>query len=105
MDFEEAVSGAKRGDTVYFDPPYTVAHGNNGFIKYNAQIFSWADQVRLSKVASSLKHLGVNVVVSNADHVSVRDLYEGFSVKAIHRHSVMAASSKWRRPVRECIFY
>lgn len=105
LDFEEAVCTAKRGDVAFFDPPYTVAHGDNGFIKYNAKIFSWADQVRLAKIASRLKRVGVIVVVSNADHPSIRQLYPSFDCRIINRHSVMAATSRFRRPVRECLFY
>jgi DNA adenine methylase len=104
-DFERAISAARKGDFVYFDPPYTVAHGNNGFIKYNAKIFSWADQERLASVASRLKKAGCSVVVSNADHPSIRKLYPSFKVRVIERHSVMAASSEFRRPVCECLFY
>jgi DNA adenine methylase len=104
-DFEKATSTAGKGDFVYFDPPYTVAHGNNGFIKYNAKIFSWADQKRLASVALRLKKAGCKVIVSNADHASIRELYSGFEIRMIERHSVMAASSEFRRPVRECLFY
>jgi DNA adenine methylase len=104
-DFKQAVKAAKKGDFVYFDPPYTVAHGNNGFIKYNAKIFSWADQKRLASVASGLKNIGCRVIVSNADHPSIRELYPNFKIRTIERHSIMAASSEFRRPVRECLFY
>jgi len=105
LDFGRAVRCARAGDVVYFDPPYTVAHGNNGFVKYNAKIFSWADQIRLAKIARRLKRKGVYVFVSNADHPSIRELYSGFTVKAMRRHSVMAASSQYRRRVRECLFF
>jgi DNA adenine methylase len=104
-DFEMATSTAQKGDFVYFDPPYTVAHANNGFIKYNARIFSWEDQRRLASVASELKKAGCCVIVSNADHPSIRELYSGFEVRVIERQSVMAASSEFRRTVRECLFY
>jgi len=104
-DFEAAVAHAKAGDFVYFDPPYTVAHGNNGFLKYNAKIFSWKDQERLATVARSLRAKGCSVLVSNADHSSIHKLYPDFKVHIVERHSVMAASRQYRRPVTELLFH
>ena len=104
-DFECAVQGAQPGDVAYFDPPYTVAHGNNGFVKYNAKIFSWEDQKRLARTALRLKGIGCRVIVSNADHPSIRELYPEFDAHVVERFSVMSASSEFRRPVRECLFY
>ena len=104
-DFEETTKSARKGDFVYFDPPYTVAHGNNGFIKYNAKIFSWTDQKHLATLAADLKHRGCAVIVSNADHSSIRELYTDFNVQIVERPSIMAASSAFRRTVSECLFY
>lgn len=105
QDFEEALRTASRGDLVYLDPPYTVAHGNNGFIKYNAKIFSWEDQLRLAQVAKKLVAKGCTVIVSNADHCSIRKLYTGFATATLERNSVIAASSDFRSRVTECVFY
>ena len=84
-DFERCVSRAKKGDFVYFDPPYITGHQNNGFLKYNRQLFSWADQERLAKLAIRLAERGVYVLVSNADHPTVVDLYKGFHLRRIMR--------------------
>jgi len=105
LDFEEALCGAREGDLIYLDPPYTVAHSNNGFVKYNAKIFSWDDQIRLACVAESLRLLGCIVIVSNADHASIRSLYKNFKTLDIERHSVMAASQQFRKMITESIFY
>jgi DNA adenine methylase len=105
QDFTDAVRRAKTGDVVYFDPPYTVAHGNNGFVKYNAKIFSWDDQKRLSRVARRLADKGCAVFVSNADHDSIHQLYKEFSVRVIDRRSVIAASSDFRKGITECVFF
>ncbi len=104
-DFEEAVSDAREGDFIYFDPPYTVAHGNNGFLKYNAHIFSWKDQIRLATVACDLADRGCYVLVSNADHYSIRELYSNFNVQVITRSSAIAASVQYRRKITECLFH
>jgi len=103
-DFESAVDSAKTGDLIYLDPPYTVAHSNNGFVKYNSKIFSWDDQIRLSAVAKSLVKRGCRVIVSNADHDSIRCLYQGFREYKIVRASVIAASADNRRRITESLF-
>lgn len=103
LDFEQAVLGAKAGDLVYLDPPYTVAHGNNGFLKYNAKIFSWEDQTRLARVASELSARGCHVILTNACHPSIQELYRGFSHLEVRRQSRIAASASHRGMVSELI--
>lgn len=102
-DFQTTVETVQAGDVVYFDPPYTLAHGSNGFIKYNSQLFAWSDQERLARVAADLADRGAMVLVSNADHRDVRALYPGFVCHVIHRHSVIAATTAARRLVTEVL--
>lgn len=104
-DFGKSLKDAKEGDLIYFDPPYTVAQGNNGFVKYNEVIFSWFDQLRLANVANKLARRGCNVIVSNAYHSSICKLYEEFNMLIIERPSVIAASKSFRRQIKEVIFY
>jgi DNA adenine methylase len=100
-DFETATSAAASGDMIYVDPPYTVTHGNNGFVKYNSRIFSWNDQMRLARECRRLATLGCHTIISNAAHHEIRALYRGFKILTIARPSVMAASSGARRTVEE----
>ncbi|MEQ9574599.1 MAG: Dam family site-specific DNA-(adenine-N6)-methyltransferase, partial [Rhodospirillales bacterium] len=65
-DFATSIAEAVRGDLVFADPPYTTAHNMNGFIKYNQNIFSWQDQVRLRDVLIEAVERGVKVVLTNA---------------------------------------
>lgn len=103
-DFEAVVDEAAAGDLVFADPPYTVAHNMNGFVKYNQRIFSWDDQVRLRDALLRAAKRGCSIVLSNADHESVRTLYEGFgSVEAVTRASVIAGNSSARKPTTELL--
>lgn len=103
-DFEEATKKAVKGEVIYFDPPYTVAHSANGFVKYNERIFSWDDQQRLASHARTLAARGCCVVVSNADHPSLHELYRDFTCYIVERPSRIAASRAYRRRVQESIF-
>lgn len=100
-DFSLATNKARAGDLVYCDPPYTVAHNNNGFVKYNARIFSWSDQKRLAKECRRVADLGCYTIASNAAHGEIRRLYKGFNVITISRPSVIAAASSARRTIEE----
>jgi DNA adenine methylase len=65
-DFEASVSAAEAGDLVFADPPYTVKHNFNGFIKYNDSLFSWNDQVRLRDALLAAKRRGATVILTNS---------------------------------------
>lgn len=96
-DFEGTIEDAKHGDVVFADPPYTVKHNFNGFIKYNDALFSWNDQIRLRDALLRAKRRGVRVIATNAHHVSIKELYqEHFVLEPVARASVLAGSSAHR---------
>jgi|SRR5665213_1008863 len=105
-DFEFTIGKAKRGDLVFADPPYTVLHNNNGFIKYNETIFSWDDQIRLRDCLVEAARRGVQVYLTNADHESVRNLYEGLGeISRLHRHAKISGKNIGRRPTTELLVH
>lgn len=103
QDFQDAVRDARCGDLVYLDPPYTIAHGDNGFLRYNAKIFSWEDQIRLAETALDLARRGCHVLITNASHPSIRKLHKGLTQIEVVRPSRVAASAEYRRAVSELI--
>lgn len=102
-DFEIAMDAARPGDLVYLDPPYITGHLNNGFVKYNARLFSWADQERLAAAALRLSDRGAWVLMSNADHPNVWGLYKGFYRYAVVRPSMVGGSVSSRGETREVL--
>ena len=102
-DFEDTINSASCGDLIYVDPPYTVKHNFNGFLKYNQVIFSWEDQIRLKDSLISARDRGCSIIVSNADHPSVRDLYSDFEFRSIPRASVIAGRSQSRGATTELL--
>ncbi len=103
-DFEKVINKASEGDLLFVDPPYTVKHTDNGFIKYNEKLFHWDDQVRLSECLIRAKIRGVYIVLTNADYPSIRGLYkEYFNLMSLKRNSVLAADPFYRGQFKELI--
>jgi len=103
-DFEVAIDDAMEDDFLFVDPPYTVKHNLNGFLKYNENIFSWDDQVRLRDALIRADARGARVLMTNADHESIRELYDGiFWLEPITRNSVLAGTGGTRGRVTELL--
>jgi len=104
MDFEETIEQAGDGDFIFADPPYTVRHNMNGFVKYNQDIFAWEDQVRLRDALRRASQRGALFALTNADHDSVRELYADFGMKRqLSRFSVIAARAAHRAQSTELL--
>jgi DNA adenine methylase len=103
-DFEAVIDGAGSEDFLFVDPPYTVNHNLNGFLKYNEKIFSWSDQERLAACLKRFARRGGKALVTNAAHQSVIDLYTDVGpMRAVRRHSVMASENARRNEVEEVL--
>lgn len=104
-DFEDTLQEAVAGDLVFLDPPYTTAHNTNGFIKYNQKIFSWDDQIRLCRAAEAAASRGAKVVLTNADHKTIRDLYASIGEpEIVSRASVISANASARGRTTEVLY-
>jgi DNA adenine methylase len=75
-DFSKCLKHISTSDLVFLDPPYTVAHNHNGFIKYNQRLFSFGDQKRLNKLIDEIKKRGAYYILANAAHESIADLFD-----------------------------
>ena len=103
-DFEETIELAKKGDFIFIDPPYTVKHNENGFVKYNEKIFHWGDQLRLRNSVEKALNKGVKMTISNADHSSIKELYgELGEMVTLYRQSVIAGSALARGKTSEIL--
>jgi DNA adenine methylase len=104
-DFENILKDIKKDDLIYIDPPYTTAHNNNGFIKYNQNLFSFDDQIRLSNFLKKINSLGAHYLLSNAHHKNIYDIFSKDSnTFEIKRYSSISGNNKGRRQVLEYIF-
>ncbi len=75
-DFAAALEDVGPGDLVFLDPPYTVAHNHNGFVKYNDKLFLFGDQRRLSAAIDKVRDRGAYYILTNAAHHSIAELFE-----------------------------
>lgn len=102
--YETSFDSVGRGDVIYCDPTYTVAHNDNGFQRYNERLFTWDDQVRLAGLCIKAARRGATVLVSNAHHERVRKLYSGHEEIVLDRNSGIARKPEFRQGVKESLF-
>ncbi len=104
QDFRKTLKMVNPSDFVYIDPPYIVNHNKNGFLKYNESIFCWDDQLELRNAVDDVATLGAKVIVSQANHHSVRKLYRQIgTTMVIRRNSMIASNSQHRKKVEELL--
>jgi DNA adenine methylase len=78
LDFQEAVQDAKKGDFVYFDPPYDPVTDSASFTGYYMNGFSKDEQTRLKATFDELDRRGCKVLLSNAYTQFIIDQYSGY---------------------------
>ncbi|MBI2896624.1 MAG: DNA adenine methylase [Deltaproteobacteria bacterium] len=101
--FRETPGIARRGDFVYFDPPYHPLSTTANFTSYTRGSFGPDDQEELASVYAKLDSMGCRVMLSNSDTSFVRDLYRGFHVRTVLASRRINSRADRRGPVREVV--
>lgn len=101
VDFEESVKSAKKGDFVYFDPPYDSE--THTFNSYTEEGFGKDEQIRLASVFKDLDKRGVKVMLSNHNTELVNELYKDFNINVIEAKRSINSKGNKRGKVFEVI--
>ena len=97
-DFSSVLNDAKKGDFVYFDPPYQPVSSTANFTNYTDKDFTDKDLLRLSKLCSDLDSKGCKVLLSNSDSKTVYEIFENkpWKIHKIEANRSINSNSKKR---------
>jgi DNA adenine methylase len=97
-DFESVLDDAKKGDFVYFDPPYQPVSDTANFTSYTNKSFTFRDLKRLAELCFQLDSKGCKVMLSNSDSIEVEDMFnqKEWNVKKIEANRSINSNSKKR---------
>ncbi len=101
----EVESRAKRGDLVYFDPPYVPLSPTSSFTGYHSTGFGESQQRELLDLCVRLKARGVHVVASNSYSPWILENYSqaGFEVRPVKVMRGIAAKASSRSEIDEAL--
>lgn len=102
-DFETALKGIKKGDFVYFDPPYHPVSSSSNFTGYIQGGFDMYEQVRLRDLCNELNKKGVSFLLSNSATQFIEDLYKDYKISYVKANRSINSNAKKRGEIDEVL--
>jgi DNA adenine methylase len=81
QDYREVLKKAKKGDFVYFDPPYYPINKTSSFTSYTKEAFLEKEQIELRNTFVELTKRGCLVMLSNSDTPFINKIYKEIKIK------------------------
>jgi DNA adenine methylase len=105
--FRKTLDDARKGDFIYFDPPYHPISETAHFTSYSAEggkaRFDEEDQRELAAVYTKLARRGCRVMLSNSDCPFVRRLYRRFRICRVQARRSINSRADRRGEVHEAV--
>jgi DNA adenine methylase len=102
-DFKSAVKTARKGDFIYFDPPYDPVSDTASFTGYDINGFNRNEQERLKETVDELNQKGCYVLLSNAYTDFIVDLYKDYQQVKVSAIRAINSNAKKRGSVYEIL--
>jgi DNA adenine methylase len=102
-DFAESIKDSKKGDFIYFDPPYDPISETASFTGYDINKFNKNEQIRLKKTVDELSSKGCLVLLSNAATDFIQDLYKDYKVVKVSATRAINSQADKRGKIDEVL--
>jgi len=102
-DFTIVLKNAKRGDFIYFDPPYAPISKTSNFTAYTKDGFGENEQKKLLKTYKELDSKGCFVLLSNSYSDFISELYAEFESEVVHASRMINCKGDQRGKIKELI--
>jgi len=100
--FKECLDFARKGDFVYFDPPYYPLN-KTSFTTYTKDKFLDEEQKQLKEVFSKLDKGGCKVMLSNSDSKFIKDLYKNYYISFVKATRMINCNASKRGKINEVV--
>ena len=101
--FHETIREAKKGDFIYFDPPYYPLNKTSSFTTYTKDKFLEKEQEHLAKVFKELDKKGCKVMLSNSDTNFIKDLYKDYNISIVKATRMINCDATKRGKINEVV--
>ncbi len=101
--FETVLERARKGDFVYFDPPYVPVSATSNFTAYSKNEFGAEQQLKLLEVCQKLDRKGVKLMLSNSAAPLVYELYRDFKIDQVFAPRAINSKGDRRGKIAEVI--
>lgn len=102
-DFSEILTKVKKGDFVYFAPPYVPLSETSSFTSYTKDGFDIDMHFKLRNVCDELDTMGVKFMLSNSDTKLVNELYANYEIKKVFASRQINANADGRGKITEVL--
>jgi len=103
QNYYDALKGIKKGDFVYFDPPYDELENKNSFTSYSKFGFNRENQVELANLYKQLTKKGVHCLLSNHETDFVKSLYSEFNIVRVKALRMINSKVDGRKAIYEVL--
>jgi DNA adenine methylase len=106
QDYMKVLDCAKKGDFVYFDPPYYPVSKTASFTSYTSNVFLEKEQEELRDTFEKLHKKGCYVMLSNSDTDFIKKIYskiKGIKIHTIEANRAINSNGNGRGKVKELV--
>lgn len=100
--FENVLNRAKKGDFIYFDPPYYPVQ-KNSFTTYTKDNFLDEEQKKLAHIFKKLDQRGCYIMLSNSDTDFIKKLYQDYNISIVKARRMINCDATKRGAINELV--